>query len=179
MAARVGAGRRSDNGIVCKGGELFLNRSQNAGHLPGGAFQVPGRADPERYSRDFQGNAPIQHVIELLCAKRIELVRIHDASASTEAAVAVQDDPDVARHRSLAQLSDQTALVDAVEKLLDPVPRAGEEPTAADRHGRAPRCRAGLLRAGCARNILRLRHVRVVLMRQHSSSLPSLRTSAA
>ena len=61
--------------------------------------QVVDRSHPKRHGRDSEIEAPSEHVVELLGAEIVGCSGMGEAVLGGVAAVAIKDNPDVARHR--------------------------------------------------------------------------------
>jgi hypothetical protein len=80
------------------------------------ALEIVGRADPQGHGFDAQGLAPVQDLVELARTQAIDFAGFGQLSLLAIAAIAVENDPHVARHRLLAKLAQQPVLVDVVEQ---------------------------------------------------------------
>src|SRR5436190_9651638 len=102
-------------GIVSERRNLGLDRGKDAGYLGPRSLEVLGREHPERHRGDTQFGAPVQDLVELVGATLIDLAWIAQASLAGMAAISVQDDADVARHRPLRELMKEAALVNPIK----------------------------------------------------------------
>src|SRR5438045_8313368 len=91
-------------GIMSERRNLGLDRGKDAGNLRPRSLEVLGREHPERHRGDTQFGAPVQDLVELVGATLINLARIAQAALASMAAISVQDDADMARHRPLLEL---------------------------------------------------------------------------
>ena len=105
----------ADAPVLGEAGELFLDRRKDLGELAGGAEEVLGREHPERERRDPELRTPGEHVVELLGAEAVGEPRVGQAVLAGVAAVAVEDDADVAGDGTAADLTGQAPRVEAVE----------------------------------------------------------------
>jgi len=72
--------------------------------------------DPQGDRRDAELGAPFEDLIKLVGADIVELSRLGDAERAAVAAVAVEDDADVARHRPAPDLADQPPGVEVIDE---------------------------------------------------------------
>jgi hypothetical protein len=75
--------------IARKRSELSLDRRENTCHLIGGPGEIVWREDPERNRADLERGAPVEYIIELLCAKFINRPRVRDANGPAVPTIAV------------------------------------------------------------------------------------------
>ena len=144
IAATSGAGSRSSRPIACtrtpsrrnsrisrQTAHLLLDRGEDAGDFFGRARQIIGRADPERNGAHPELAAPIQHLIQFAGAHRVDAAEIAQPGPASVAAIAVQDDADVPRHRTGTDLVQKLHLVARIE------PRPGQPRYPADQPAQA------------------------------------------
>src|SRR5690349_17360049 len=97
-------------------------------------MKIIGREDPETDRANSGLRAPLQHLVELLGPQRVRLADVRDASLERVAAVAVEDDAEVPRDITPADLPQEETLVEVVEEgahrqsfTLAPPGRASQE----------------------------------------------------
>src|SRR5262245_12824586 len=125
-------------------GELRFDGRQDSGYLRRRAPEVVRREHPEADRRNADLGAPLEHVVELVGAERIGLAKVGHTPLEGEAAVAVEDDAEMARNGAVPYLTEQEPRVEIVEEAahcqnftLAPSGRASQE------NRRTPAPRAG------------------------------------
>ena len=102
--------------IVCERGDLGFDRREDSGNLRLRSLEVLGRKHPQRHRGNTQFGAPVQDIVKLLGTTLIDFTWIAQASLASMAAISVQDDANVARHRPLFELIQEPALVNPIKK---------------------------------------------------------------
>src|SRR5207253_11443186 len=90
--------------------------SKDTGNLGLRSLEVLGGKDPECHRGDTQFGAPVQNIVKLLRATLIDFTWVAQASLASMAAISIQDDANVARHRPLFELIQEPALVNPIKK---------------------------------------------------------------
>ena len=103
--------------VVSKRSNLGLDRPENPGDLGVRPLQVFGRADPKRHGGDSEFAAPQEHLVELLRSQLVGPTWVEKSLLTRITAVAVENEPDMAGHRSRAEPSTQPALIELIEEV--------------------------------------------------------------
>ena len=103
-------------GIVSKRSDFGFDHRKDSGNLRLSSLEVLGRKHPQRHRGDTQLGTPGQNIVKLLGATLIDCTWIAHASPASMAAISIQDDANVARHRPLFELTKESALVNPIKK---------------------------------------------------------------
>ena len=132
--------------IADQGTQLHLQRAQDAGDLLRPARQVVGRAHPQGDCRNRQLATPVQQLVQLPRTLRIDQQRIDHARQAPEATIAVENDADMARRRTLPHLSEQPAPIQRIDRPREAV-QQDVPPAPPARQPRPPSARRTLARS--------------------------------
>src|SRR5262249_43512449 len=103
-------------GIVSKRGDFGFDRRKDSGNLRLSSLEVLGLNHPQWQRGDTPVGAPVQDIVEPLGATLIDFTWVAQASLASMAAIAIQDDANVARHRPALELIKELALVKPIKK---------------------------------------------------------------
>jgi hypothetical protein len=115
--------------------QLGLDRRQDARDLVRRPAEVVGGEHPQRHRRDVELDAPLEEIVELARSEVVDLGGPGQPLGPGVATVAVQDDPDVTRPRLGADLPEQVALVEVIER---PRQHAGDDRPRPSAYRRCP-----------------------------------------
>src|SRR6266446_1423746 len=96
-----------DRGVTGKGGQLGLDRGQDARNFGRRPVEIIGGKDPQGHGGDAEIGTPCEDLVELVGAEIVEFSRLGDAQRASVAAIAVEDDADVARRRPASDIADK------------------------------------------------------------------------
>src|SRR5579871_6662444 len=99
--------------------QLGLDRGEDARDFGRRPAKILGRKHPQRDRRNGEFGAPFENLVELVGAKTIDRARLDDPERAAMAAVAVEDNADVAGARSALNVAREAARINIIEKPND------------------------------------------------------------